>query len=89
MTRLFVSNLEHDASATSVRELFEVYGNVARIRMTAGGGATRATRFALVDMTDSDAGDAIRALHGSPRGAASLRVIRARAAKPASKEAAD
>jgi RNA recognition motif-containing protein len=88
VTRLFVSHLEQDTTGRSVRALFETYGNVDRLRMSAKAAATQAKRFAFVDMPDADANEAIRALHGSPSGADTLRVIRARAARSLSREAA-
>jgi RNA recognition motif-containing protein len=89
LTKIYVRNLEAGATRESVRSLFETYGNVERVRMSAHPKAARPGAFAFVEMPDAAASHAIKALHGSTRGNDSLHVVRARAARPASKEAAD
>jgi RNA recognition motif-containing protein len=89
LTKIYVRNLEAGATPDSVRSLFQSYGSVERVRMSPRRNAARPGSFAFVEMPDAAARHAIEALHGSTQGTESLHVIKARPARPASKEAAD
>ena len=89
VTKIYVRNLEPEATEKSVRSLFETYGDVQRIRMRVRHNTAQPGSFAFIEMPDGDANDAIRALHGRTLGSQILHVIKARPARSASKEAAD
>jgi len=72
--KLYVGNLAGDVGASTVQELFEPYGFVMDVKLTAGE-AGRAPGSALVTMaTDEAAEAAIRALNGTSLHGLGIRV---------------
>jgi len=83
MKNIFVGNLDFAATESSVRSLFEPYGNVERVSLVTDRETGRSRGFAFVEMTDSAEADrAIAALNGSELDGRSLNINEARP-KPA------
>jgi RNA recognition motif-containing protein len=79
MKNIFVGNLDFAATESSVRSLFEPYGNVERVNLVTDRDTGRSRGFAFVEMTDSSEGDrAITALNGSDLGGRALNVNEAK-----------
>jgi RNA recognition motif-containing protein len=79
MKNIFVGNLDFAATETSVRTLFESYGEVDRVHVVTDRDTGRSRGFAFVEMPDHAAADrAIEALNGSQHGGRSLNVNEAR-----------
>ena len=79
MKNIFVGNLDFAATESSVRSLFEPYGNVERVNVVTDRETGRSRGFAFVEMTDSAEADrAINALNGSQLDGRSLNINEAR-----------
>jgi RNA recognition motif-containing protein len=76
---IFVGNLDFAATESSIRSLFEQFGNVERVNVVTDRDTGRSRGFAFVEMTDSSEADrAIAALNGTPLGGRNLNVNEAR-----------
>jgi len=83
MKNIFVGNLDFGATETSVRSLFEPYGQVDRVNVVTDRETGRSRGFAFVEMTDAaEAERAIAALNGMQLDGRALNVNEARP-KPA------
>jgi cold-inducible RNA-binding protein len=79
MKNIFVGNLDFSATESSVRSLFEPYGNVERVNLVTDRDTGRSRGFAFVEMSDSAEADrAIAALNGTDLGGRSLNINEAR-----------
>ena len=79
MKNIFVGNLDFRATESSLRTLFEPYGEVERVNLVTDRDTGRARGFAFVEMTDSAEADrAIAALNGSNFAGLTLNVNEAR-----------
>jgi RNA recognition motif-containing protein len=79
MKNIFVGNLDFGATDSSVRSLFEPYGNVDRVNVVTDRETGRSRGFAFVEMADDDAGGrAINALNGFNLDGRALNVNEAR-----------
>ncbi len=79
MKNIFVGNLDFSATESSIRALFEPYGNVERVNVVTDRDTGRSRGFAFVEMTDSaEADKAIAALNGVDLDGRSLNVNEAR-----------
>ena len=79
MKNIFVGNLDFSATESSVRSLFEPYGNVERVNVITDRDTGRSRGFAFVEMTDSaEADKAIAALNGSDLDGRTLNINEAR-----------
>jgi cold-inducible RNA-binding protein len=83
MKNIFVGNLDFSATESSVRSLFEPYGNVERVNLVTDRDTGRSRGFAFVEMSDSSEADrAIAALNGVDVGGRALNVNEARPKSP-------
>jgi RNA recognition motif-containing protein len=83
MKNIFVGNLDFAATESSIRTLFEPYGNVERVNLVTDRDTGRSRGFAFVEMTDSAEADrAIAALNGTELDGRALNINEARP-KPA------
>ena len=65
MKNIFVGNLDFSATESSIRSLFEPYGNVDRVNLVTDRDTGRSRGFAFVEMRDAEQADqAIAALNG-------------------------
>lgn len=79
MKNIFVGNLDFSATESSVRSLFEPYGNVERVNLVTDRDTGRSRGFAFVEMTDAaQANQAIAALNGADINGRALNVNEAR-----------
>ncbi|MBM3774086.1 MAG: RNA-binding protein [Acidobacteria bacterium] len=79
MKNIFVGNLDFAATESSIRSLFEPYGNVERVNLVTDRDTGRSRGFAFVEMTDaSEADRAIAGLNGTSLGGRSLVINEAR-----------
>jgi cold-inducible RNA-binding protein len=79
MKNIFVGNLDFSATESSIRSLFEPYGNVERVNVVTDRDTGRSRGFAFVEMTDSAEADrAITALNGSNLDGRTLNINEAR-----------
>jgi RNA recognition motif-containing protein len=79
LKNIFVGNLDFAATESSIRALFEPYGNVERVNLVTDRDTGRSRGFAFVEMTDSGEADkAIAALNGAELDGRSLNVNEAR-----------
>jgi RNA recognition motif-containing protein len=79
MKNIFVGNLDFSATESSLRSLFEPYGNVERVNLITDRDTGRSRGFAFVEMTDSAEADrAIAALNGTELDGRALNVNEAR-----------
>ena len=79
MKNIFVGNLDFNATESSVRSLFEPYGNVERVNVVTDRDTGRSRGFAFVEMSDSTQADqAINGLNGATLDGRSLNVNEAR-----------
>ena len=76
--KLYVGNLSFDATETEVRELFEKHGTVESIAMITDRDSGRFRGFGFVEMEDSAANAAIKALDGRDMNGRSLKVNEAK-----------
>jgi RNA recognition motif-containing protein len=76
---IFVGNLDFSATESSVRALFEPYGQVDRVSVVTDRDTGRSRGFAFVEMADSAEADrAIAALNGADMDGRALNVNEAR-----------
>lgn len=79
MKNIFVGNLDFAATESSVRSLFEPFGNVERVNLVTDRDTGRSRGFAFVEMTDSAQADqAIAALNGTNLEGRALNINEAR-----------
>ena len=79
MKNIFVGNLDFAATESSVRSLFEPYGQVDRVNVVTDRETGRSRGFAFVEMTDAaEAERAIAALNGMQLDGRALNVNEAR-----------
>jgi len=79
LKNIFVGNLDFAATESSIRALFEPYGNVERVNLVTDRDTGRSRGFAFVEMTDSAQADqAIAALNGADLNGRALNVNEAR-----------
>ena len=79
MKNIFVGNLDFSATESSVRSLFEPYGNVDRVNIVTDRDTGRSRGFAFVEMSDAAQADqAIAALNGANLDGRNLNVNEAR-----------
>ena len=79
MKNIFVGNLDFGATESSVRAMFEQYGNVERVNLVTDRDTGRSRGFAFVEMSDATQADrAIASLNGANLGGRSLNVNEAR-----------
>jgi RNA recognition motif-containing protein len=79
MKNIFVGNLDFGATESTVRALFEPYGNVDRVNVVTDRDTGRSRGFAFVEMSDSSQADqAIAALNGADFDGRALNVNEAR-----------
>lgn len=83
MKNIFVGNLAFAATESSIRSLFEPYGNVERVNVVTDRDTGRSRGFAFVEMSDNAEADrAIAALNGTEMDGRALNINEARP-KPA------
>ena len=79
MKNIFVGNLNFSATESSIRSLFEPYGNVERVNVVTDRDTGRSRGFAFVEMTDSAEADrAIAGLNGTDLDGRTLNINEAR-----------
>ena len=79
MKNIFVGNLDFAATESSIRSLFEPFGNVERVNLVTDRDTGRFRGFAFVEMTDSSEADrAIASLNGTALGGRTLNINEAR-----------
>ena len=79
MKNIFVGNLDFASTESSIRSLFEPYGNVERVNLVTDRDTGRSRGFAFVEMSDAGEADrAINALNGSQLDGRSLNINEAR-----------
>jgi cold-inducible RNA-binding protein len=79
LKNIFVGNLDFSATDSSLRSLFEPYGNVERVNVVTDRDTGRSRGFAFVEMTDAAQADsAIAALNGSNLDGRALNINEAR-----------
>jgi cold-inducible RNA-binding protein len=76
---IFVGNLDFAATESSIRALFEPYGNIERVNLITDRDTGRSRGFAFVEMTDAAEADrAIAALNGTELDGRALNINEAR-----------
>ena len=79
MKNIFVGNLDFAATESSIRSLFEPYGQVDRVNLVTDRDTGRSRGFAFVEMADSAEADrAIAALNGTDLDGRALNINEAR-----------
>src|ERR1051325_3423053 len=79
MKNIFVGNLDFAATESSIRALFEPYGNVERVNVVTDRDTGRSRGFAFVEMSDAAEADrAIAALNGTSLEGRTLNINEAR-----------
>src|ERR1043166_9094162 len=79
MKNIFVGNLDFAAIESSIRALFEPYGNVERVNLVTDRDTGRSRGFAFVEMSDAAEADrAINALNGQQLDGRALNINEAR-----------
>src|SRR5207302_1044226 len=79
MKNIFVGNLDFAATESSIRTLFESYGQVDRVNLVTDRDSGRSRGFAFVEMTDAAEADrAIAELNGAALDGRALSVNEAR-----------
>jgi RNA recognition motif-containing protein len=79
MKNIFVGNLDFNATESSIRSLFERYGQVDRVNLVTDRDTGRSRGFAFVEMSDMDqAEQAIQGLNGAEVDGRALNVNEAR-----------
>ena len=76
--KLYVGNLAYSVNDSSLRSLFESFGNVESARVISDRDSGTSKGFGFVEMSDSDAQKAMGALNGREHEGRSLRVNEAR-----------
>ncbi len=64
MKKIFVGNLDFNATEESIRSLFAPYGTVESVTLVTDRDTGRSRGFAFVEMAEGDANKAITALNG-------------------------
>lgn len=80
--KLYVGNLPYTADDSTLRGLFEAYGEVHSARVVSDRDSGQSKGFGFVEMNDSDAQSAMSALNGQEQGGRALRVNEARPQEP-------
>ena len=79
MKNIFVGNLDFASTESSIRALFEPYGNVERVNLVTDRDTGRSRGFAFVETTDAAEADrAIAALNGTTLEGRALNINEAR-----------
>src|SRR3954471_12491730 len=79
MKNIFVGNLDFASTESSIRALFEPYGNVERVNLVTDRDTGRSRGFAFVEMADAGEADrAVKGLNGTSLGRRALSVNEAR-----------
>jgi RNA recognition motif-containing protein len=78
LKKIYVGNLSFDATEQEVRELFTEFGNIESLAMINDRDSGRFRGFAFVEMEESAANAAIKALNGKEVGGRELNVNEAR-----------
>lgn len=79
MKKIYVGNLDFNATEESIRSLFEPHGAIEHVSMMTDRDTGRSRGFAFVEMTNSEEADrAIAALNGATLGSRALNVNEAR-----------
>ena len=76
--KLYVGNLPYTADDSTLRGLFEAFGEVQSARVVSDRDSGQSKGFGFVEMNDSDAQRAMSALNGQDQGGRTLRVNEAR-----------
>ncbi len=76
--KIFVGNLSFNTSDDDLRDAFAPYGEVASAQVITDRETMRSRGFGFVEMADSDAEQAIRAMNGSDLQGRALNVNEAR-----------
>lgn len=74
MTKLFVGNLPFSATEQSVRALFEPHGTIESIALINDRETGRPRGFGFIEMSSSDASNAMQALNGKDFDGRALKV---------------
>ena len=80
--KLYVGNLPYTADDTSLRGLFEGFGEVHSARVVSDRDSGQSKGFGFVEMADGDAQKAMSALNGQELDGRALRVNEARPQEP-------
>jgi len=78
LKKIFVGNLDFNATEASIRSLFEPYGTVESVTLVTDRDTGRSRGFAFVEMAEGDANKAIAALNGTNVGGRALNINEAR-----------
>lgn len=81
---LYVGNLPYDASEDGIRSAFAAYGEVHSVKVVTDRETGRPRGFAFVEMSQSDAEAAVKAMNGKDFGGRALRVNEANERAPRS-----
>jgi cold-inducible RNA-binding protein len=76
--KLYVGNLAYSQNDSTLRALFEAYGNVESARVIQDRDSGSSKGFGFVEMTDSDAQKAMGALNGREQDGRALKVNEAK-----------
>jgi RNA recognition motif-containing protein len=76
--KLYVGNLSYSQNDSTLRALFEAYGNVESARVIQDRDSGSSKGFGFVEMTDSDAQKAMGALNGREQDGRALKVNEAK-----------
>jgi cold-inducible RNA-binding protein len=76
--KLYVGNLAYSQNDSTLRALFEAYGNVESARVIQDRDSGTSKGFGFVEMTDSDAQKAMGALNGREQDGRALKVNEAK-----------
>lgn len=82
MTSIYVGNLPFSASEDEVRQQFEAFGDVDRVKLISDRETGRPRGFGFVEMATDAANAAIEALNGQDMGGRPLRVNEAQERRP-------
>lgn len=80
--KLYVGNLPYTADDSTLRGLFEAFGEVHSARVVSDRDSGQSKGFGFVEMNDADAQSAMSALNGQEQGGRTLRVNEARPQEP-------
>jgi cold-inducible RNA-binding protein len=76
--KLYVGNLSYSQNDSTLRALFEAYGNVESARVIQDRDSGSSKGFGFVEMSDSDAQKAMGALNGREQDGRALKVNEAK-----------
>ncbi|HET7307417.1 MAG TPA: RNA-binding protein [Gammaproteobacteria bacterium] len=82
MTSIYVGNLPFSATEEEIRQQFEQFGEVQRVKMIADRETGRPRGFGFVEMEADAANSAIQALNGKDMGGRPMRVNEAQERAP-------